>query len=153
MKCKMTLIAVLAVVLGSGMIWFMPHNVMAQTNAPSADRKILYYTCPMHPQVKSDVPGACHICGMGLVPVYGSDITTNDAAATKSAVVPYPLKMCLVSGEALGGDMGPPVVFIYTKSGVNQELKFCCPMCKPRFLQAPDKYIKKLHEAEAALTK
>lgn len=27
------------------------------------------YTCPMHPEIKSDKPGACPICGMDLVPV------------------------------------------------------------------------------------
>jgi hypothetical protein len=26
------------------------------------------YTCPMHPQVRSDKPGNCSICGMELVP-------------------------------------------------------------------------------------
>ena len=26
-----------------------------------------YYTCPMHPSVRSDKPGACPICGMALV--------------------------------------------------------------------------------------
>ena len=27
------------------------------------------YTCPMHPEVQSDAPGTCPICGMKLVPV------------------------------------------------------------------------------------
>src|SRR5262245_60287251 len=27
------------------------------------------YTCPMHPDVKSDQPGSCPICGMALEPV------------------------------------------------------------------------------------
>src|SRR3990172_7251437 len=27
------------------------------------------YTCPMHPDVKSDKPGLCQKCGMNLVPV------------------------------------------------------------------------------------
>ncbi|MGD9896897.1 MAG: efflux RND transporter periplasmic adaptor subunit [Candidatus Methylacidiphilaceae bacterium] len=31
--------------------------------------KVLYYTCTMHPSVRSPVPGKCPICGMDLVPV------------------------------------------------------------------------------------
>ena len=30
------------------------------------------YTCPMHPEVISDKPGACPICGMALEPVVSS---------------------------------------------------------------------------------
>lgn len=29
----------------------------------------IVYTCPMHPQIRSDKPGKCPICGMTLVPV------------------------------------------------------------------------------------
>jgi hypothetical protein len=29
----------------------------------------IIYTCPMHPEVKSDKPGTCPKCGMKLVPV------------------------------------------------------------------------------------
>jgi hypothetical protein len=31
------------------------------------DKEVIY-TCPMHPQVESKVPGKCPICGMNLVP-------------------------------------------------------------------------------------
>lgn len=34
-----------------------------------AASKIEYYTCPMHPSVRSETPGRCPICGMDLVPV------------------------------------------------------------------------------------
>ena len=76
-----------------------------------------------------------------------ADGTNSAAAAAKP--VPYPLKTCVVSGDKLGGDMGEPVVFVYTNNGANQEIKFCCPMCKPTFLKEPDKYMKILKEAEA----
>lgn len=33
------------------------------------DPNILYYTCPMHPQIQKQEPGRCPICGMTLVPV------------------------------------------------------------------------------------
>ena len=40
------------------------HNTNSVSNAnSSADT----YTCPMHPEVKSDKPGKCPKCGMTLV--------------------------------------------------------------------------------------
>ena len=72
---------------------------------------------------------------------------TKSAASTKPT--PYPLDTCVVSGDKLGGDMGKPVEFIYQTNGINQEIKFCCPMCEPTFLGDPDKYMKIIKEAEA----
>jgi membrane fusion protein, copper/silver efflux system len=43
-------------------------------------RKVLYYQCSMHPDVKSDKPGKCPICGMDLNPIYAEE----SAPATKS---------------------------------------------------------------------
>ena len=72
---------------------------------------------------------------------------TNSVAASKPA--PYPLDTCVVSGDKLDGDMGAPIEFVYSNKVVNQEIKFCCPMCKPKFLADPDKYMKTIKEAEA----
>ena len=75
---------VLAAGLGAGSVWFAaPHRVnVADTN--SVSRKILYYTCPMHPSVRADKPGDCPVCGMHLVPVYQADGGTNAAPAIKA---------------------------------------------------------------------
>jgi hypothetical protein len=64
------------------------------------------------------------------------------ASASESAVKPFPLDTCLVSGEKLGS-MGDPTVIIHE----GQEIKFCCDSCVPKFKQAPAKYLSKLDHA------
>lgn len=38
-----------------------------------------YYTCPMHPTVRSDKPGACPVCGMALVKVLKQNKDTTES--------------------------------------------------------------------------
>jgi PBP1b-binding outer membrane lipoprotein LpoB len=44
-----------------------PVTVSAASGAASTAVKKVLYTCPMHPQIISDKPGKCPICGMTLV--------------------------------------------------------------------------------------
>jgi hypothetical protein len=148
MKIKMILIAVLTVFIGASI------SLFAQTNDPPTNQPVLYYTCPMHPSVKSDKPGNCPYCGMTLEAVYADDDATNaSSSATNNAATdnrkptPYPLTTCVVSGASLG-KMGDPIEFVYTNNGANQEIKFCCPDCKAIFLKNPDKYLKTIQDAE-----
>ena len=62
----------------------------------TADSNVAYYTCTMHPFVRSQDPkGKCPICGMDLVPVFKSSAnnsttngeTTNAAPAAPAATV------------------------------------------------------------------
>ena len=90
------------------------------------------------------------ICGLVLaalvaVPSVIRADGTNSVAGAKP--VPYPLKTCVVSGDKLG-EMGDPIVFVYTNKSINQEIKFCCPSCKPKFIADPDKYMKIIQAAE-----
>ncbi len=52
---------------------------------------------------------------------------------------PYPLKTCVVSGEALDS-MGKPYVFVHD----GQEIKMCCKNCLKDFNKEPDKYLKQI---------
>ena len=65
------------------------------------------------------------------------------AEEKKSEAKPYKLKTCVVSDEKLG-DMGKPYVFEYK----GQEIKLCCKSCKKDFDKNPEKFIKKMTEAE-----
>lgn len=56
----------------------------------------------------------------------------------------YTLKVCAVSDEKLGGDMGEPFVFKYE----DREIKLCCKSCQKDFNKDPKKFIKKIEEAE-----
>lgn len=147
MKSKIVLSA-LALVVFTAMLCFN-----SSQNAAAADGKVLYYTCSMHPSVKSAIPGSCPMCGMTLEPVYASadappSGATNSASASNAKPTPYPLTTCVVSGEKLG-EMGAPIVMVYTNNGANREIKLCCPMCKPKFLKDPDKCMKVIKDAEA----
>ncbi|HHT9107960.1 MAG TPA: efflux RND transporter periplasmic adaptor subunit [Candidatus Wunengus sp. YC63] len=50
------------------------------------EKKVLYWTCPMHPSVKMDKSGKCPICGMPLVPVYenGTEIKEEGTVTAKA---------------------------------------------------------------------
>lgn len=54
----------------------------------------------------------------------------------RSAVIPYPLKDCLVSQNELGS-MGDVVTEVYQ----GREIKFCCKPCVKKFHANPEKYL------------
>ncbi len=45
-----------------------------------------YYTCPMHPSVRSDRPGACPVCGMALVRKTALKEASSDELSTLARV-------------------------------------------------------------------
>ncbi len=61
------IVIILAILSGLGIYYFRTdkHQVAKTSNV---EEKQLY-TCPMHPQIISDRPGDCPICGMRLVPL------------------------------------------------------------------------------------
>lgn len=69
--------------------------------------------------------------------------TNAPAKSAKADVKPYPLKTCIVSGDKIG-EMGKPVTLTYK----GQEMKFCCKDCVKDFKKDPEKWIKKLDEAQ-----
>jgi len=56
-------------------------RVLSASAKEIKDKKILYWTCGMHPSVKMDKPGKCPICAMDLVPVYEKGAGAEEAGA------------------------------------------------------------------------
>ncbi len=65
--------------------------------------------------------------------------SSTAAPVSETSAKPYPLDVCLVSGEKLG-EMGEPVVITHE----GQQIKFCCKSCVPKFEKEPAKYLSKL---------
>ena len=73
-------------------------------------------------------------------------LRAEDSKDSKEKAKPYPLKKCIVSDEDIGGGDMKPYVWVYK----GQEIKMCCKDCKKDFMKEPDKYMKKIEEANKA---
>ena len=61
-----------------------PAATPTEQKPAAASAETTYYTCTMHPEVHSDKPGKCPICGMDLVPAKAAKTpSTPPTAPTK----------------------------------------------------------------------
>lgn len=68
------------------LFWIFPVLLLVAVGTVSCSKKdpnVLYYTCPMHPQIQKQEMGRCPICGMSLVPV-----KKGEAPPTESSGAP-----------------------------------------------------------------
>jgi Cu+-exporting ATPase len=56
--------------------WF--YATGRNSERPKAAAADVQYTCPMHPEIVRDAPGACPICGMALEPMLPSDEPSDE---------------------------------------------------------------------------
>ncbi len=84
MKTKTLFILVAGILIGASSVYFLMPKPQAG-DAGSADQAKQLYSCGMHPEVISDKPGNCPICGMKLTPIKGTgpDRSATTAAAPK----------------------------------------------------------------------
>ncbi len=68
-KTVVILLVILLVAAGAGgyYLWQQRQPVKGAQEAKQAEQGKVLYTCPMHPFIIKDKPGACPICGMTLV--------------------------------------------------------------------------------------
>jgi hypothetical protein len=77
-----------------------------------------------------------------------------DAAWLAQARSEYPLKICVVSEEEIGGSMGEGIDHVYKQEGQPDRLvRFCCKDCRKDFDKNPAQYLKLIDEAAAKAKK
>jgi hypothetical protein len=81
MKSKMIFFVVIALVVTAGIAWIATRRTYAPNTATFGGRKVLYYTCAMHPWVKENKPGPCPVCGMNLTPIFANESGVTDTNA------------------------------------------------------------------------
>ena len=75
-KNKKVLIAIISIIVLAALIFGAYEIFFKKTDVSISGKTV--YTCPMHPQIISDHPGQCPICGMDLV------LKSNDTVDQKS---------------------------------------------------------------------
>lgn len=70
-------------------------------------------------------------------------VLASISATGLHAASDYPIKTCVVSGDAFGGDLGAPVDITYQ----GRTIRLCCKSCVKTFNKNPEKYVKKLDDA------
>src|SRR2546428_13335243 len=78
--------------------------------ASSKPSNVDYYTCTMHPSVKSQDPkGKCPICGMDLVPVMKKGAPMHDHASHGGQMPGVPMETAATNATENPGEFTVPV--------------------------------------------
>lgn len=87
MKKRLILLLPLALLGGTALILgpnFNFKNVDSIEKPSAVHASTVYWTCPMHPQVNSPIPGSCPICHMALVKIQSNQ--ENSSTENRSSV-------------------------------------------------------------------
>lgn len=104
----LVIVLIFAVLAGSGIYYFKFVKTVDIHKEHREEKQL--YTCPMHPQIISDRPGSCPICGMDLVPIKKLEESKESAPANLSNVSLMP-------------DMAQKLGIVYEKVSVRDIVK------------------------------
>lgn len=93
----MILFVTAVLLIGAGSVWIAAWHPRAPDMTSSDGRKILYYTCAMHPWVRESKPGPCPVCGMNLTPVFANENGVADTNSSSGMVMLEPGSISIIN--------------------------------------------------------
>jgi hypothetical protein len=116
MARRIVLLVVLAVALGGGVALYLFHRPAGEALPPEAAAPGSHhkYQCAMHPQIVSDKPGTCPICGMKLQPVEDEAAAAPTGGGRTIAFYRHPMRPEVTSPVPAKDEMGMDYVPVYT---------------------------------------
>ncbi|HKA28981.1 MAG TPA: efflux RND transporter periplasmic adaptor subunit [Candidatus Binatia bacterium] len=107
---------VVAFAVGGGVALYLLHRPAGEALPPeySAPAKHQKYQCAMHPQIVSDKPGTCPICGMKLQPVEDEGAAAPTGGGRTIAFYRHPMRAEVTSPVPAKDEMGMDYVPVYT---------------------------------------
>jgi membrane fusion protein, copper/silver efflux system len=107
---------VVAFAVGGGVALYLLHRPAGEALPPeyAAPAKHQKYQCAMHPQIVSDKPGTCPICGMKLQPVEDEGAAAPTGGGRTIAFYRHPMRAEVTSPVPVKDEMGMDYVPVYT---------------------------------------
>jgi membrane fusion protein, copper/silver efflux system len=116
MRIRVIVIAIVAAGLTAAGAYFAGFSPDRWRGEPSATSAVGTYQCPMHPQIVSDQPGFCPICGMKLERVDEPSVAGAQhapAASRTPLFYRHPMRPDVTSPEPAKDEMGMAYVPVY----------------------------------------
>ncbi len=109
---------IVAVVIGGVLGWVVKPSG-EEHNHTKVESASSIWTCSMHPQIRSNEPGSCPICGMDLIPLEADDPSANldEISLTENA-----RKLANVQTEVVGQSTSENEIRLSGKVKVNERL-------------------------------
>jgi Cu(I)/Ag(I) efflux system membrane fusion protein len=120
-RCNLGVVTLTALSLLLGACGKTPPPAAPETALEHAAKHLdATYQCPMHPEVTSDEPGKCPICGMTLVPIESAEAESQPRPQLQGQKLLYyrnPMNPAVTSPVPRKDEMGMDYVPVYAESG------------------------------------
>ncbi len=85
---KIYIISIVTLILGIALGWLFFAGNNTEKSQNHSEETVEYWTCSMHPNVRSQEPGDCPICGMDLIPAksVGSEVDNSAITLTENQI-------------------------------------------------------------------